>query len=83
MNVVIIGQVNIQVERKEYMKKLNKRTELVNNTIEAFSVRACGCSCGCDCGCDCSNTYPSTSTRSSGKSDFMTDGLEGPRNRVA
>ncbi len=35
------------------MKKLFKRNEVVNNTIEAFEAKAyCFCECVCKCGCD-------------------------------
>lgn len=65
------------------MKELKRRSEVVENTIEAFALRACGCGCGCDCGCDCSNTFPQITTRNNTQSTFGVSGLVGPQTKVA
>jgi len=45
------------------MRKLNKRTNFLENTIEAYTLYACSCGCSCECGCNCSKSNPTSSVR--------------------
>lgn len=64
------------------MKELKKRTNVVENSIEAYALRACGCGCGCDCACGCSSSFPTVSTRNSTSSNISSGGKINTRIRV-
>ncbi len=64
------------------MKELKKRTNVVENSVEAYALRACGCGCSCECACGCSSHNPSLSTRNRTGNDIGKQEKNGTSARV-
>ncbi len=64
------------------MRKLNKRSKLTENTIEAYSGVGCPCNIGCTCSCYCNQqslgNSVSTSNSSSTLSSFQHQAQQTP-----
>lgn len=50
------------------MKKLNKNSQIKENTLNTYSLLSTNCVCSvCKCSCDCNTAKPSAGQQSEGK----------------